>query len=98
METLFMLPFPWPLRKFHTCSSAIQKTLKVKTEFKKIHRGQNDHIVGMCTGYYCELNCDFIFWNRVGGMFTYCELNCEFIIWELHGTLPILIVADLNFP
>jgi hypothetical protein len=88
METLFMLPFPWPLRKFHTYSSAIEKTLKVKTEFKKIHQGQNNHIVGMCTGYYCELNCDFIFWNRVGGMFTYCELNCEFNFWELHGTYP----------
>jgi hypothetical protein len=74
------------------------KDIESKNRIQENSSGQNDHIVGMSTGYYCELNRDLIFWNRVGGMFTYCELNCEFIIWEIHGTSPMLIVAGLNFP
>ncbi len=25
-------------------------------------------------------------------------VNCELIFWEVHGTLPILIVADVKIP
>jgi hypothetical protein len=25
-------------------------------------------------------------------------VNCELIFWEVHGTLPILTVADLKIP